>query len=58
MSIRQYNAIMELLAYGYNSWEIAVSLGINPFELTDFLTYAFNLENDYENISNDLLGGE
>ena len=56
MNIKQYNVIIDLLDQGYNSWEIAACLGINPFELTDFLTYAFNLENDYENVSNYLFG--
>ena len=53
MNIKQYNVIIDLLDQGYNSWEIAVCLGINPFELTDFLTYTFNLENDYESIGID-----
>lgn len=45
-----YDIITEFLDQGYNSWQIAFFLRINPFDLTNFLIYVFDLE-DYKNES-------
>ena len=54
MNITQYyGTITELLGQEYNSWEIAFFLGISPFDLTNFLIYAFDLENLNESVGID-----